>query len=88
MYNACMVSVQIRDIPEQVKETLADVARSRGQSMQAYLKNLLEEDARRAGNITLLQQLRSIGGGQAAGSGEAAQELDAIRAERDRRNSA
>lgn len=83
-----MVSVQIRDIPEQVRDTLADVARSRGQSMQTYLRNLLEEDARRAGNIAMLQQLRSIGGGERAEAGAAAEELDAVRNERDRRNRA
>jgi hypothetical protein len=41
MYNAIMVSIQVRDVPEQVRDTLAEVARSRGQSMQAYLLSLL-----------------------------------------------
>jgi antitoxin FitA len=86
MYNACMVSIQVRDVPEQVRDTLAKVAKSRGQSMQAYLLALLEEDARRAGNVMLLKQVRETGGGYAAASGETAGELDAIRAGRDRRN--
>ena len=58
MYNAVMVSIQVRDVPEQVRDTLAEVARSRGQSMQAYLLALLEEDARRARNVMLLRQVR------------------------------
>ena len=86
MYNAVMVSIQVRDVPEQVRDTLAKVAKSRGQSMQAYLLALLEEDARRAGNVMLLKQVRETGGGYVATSSETAEELDAIRAERDRRN--
>ena len=58
MYNDAVVSIQVRDVPEQVRDTLAQVARSRGQSMQAYLLALLEEDARRARNVMLLRQLR------------------------------
>ena len=86
MYNAVMVSIQVRDVPEQVRDTLAKVAKSRGQSMQAYLLALLEEDARRAGNVMLLKQVRETGGGYLAGRGETAGELDVIRAGRDQRN--
>lgn len=81
-----MVSIQVRDVPEQVRDTLAEVAKSRGQSMQAYLLALLEEDARRARNIMLLRQVRQTGGGYVAAPGETADELGAIRAERDQRN--
>ena len=86
MYNAIMVSIQVRDVPEQVRDTLAEVARSRGQSMQAYLLSLLEEDARQARNVMLLRQVRETGGGYVAGAGETEAELDTIRAERDQRN--
>jgi len=86
MYNAVMVSIQVRDVPEQVRDTLAEVARSRGQSMQAYLLALLKDDARRARNVMLLKQVREMGGGYVAAPGEAAVELDAIRAGRDQRN--
>jgi antitoxin FitA len=86
MYNDCMVSIQVRDVPEQVRDTLAEAARARGQSMQAYLLSLLEEDARRARNVMLLRQVRETRGGYVAAPGEAAEELDAIRAERDQRN--
>ena len=81
-----MVSIQVRDVPEQVRDTLAEVARSRGQSMQAYLLSLLEEDARRARNVMLLRRVRETGGGDVAVSGETARELDAMRAGRDQRN--
>jgi antitoxin FitA len=86
MYNAVMVSIQVRGVPEQVRDTLAEVARSRGQSMQAYLLALLEEDARRARNVMLLKRVRETGGGYVAVPGETARELDAVRAGRDQRN--
>jgi antitoxin FitA len=86
MYNAVMVSIQVRDVPEQVRDTLAEVARTRGQSMQAYLRGLLEEDARRARNVVLLRQVRTAGAGYVGAPGESAAELGAIRDERDLRN--
>ena len=81
-----MVSIQVRDVPEQVRDTIADMARARGQSMQAYLLALLEEDARRARNVMLLREVRQAGGGYLAAPGETAAELREIRAERDQRN--
>lgn len=54
--------------------------------MQVYLRELLEEDARRANNVALLERVRAIGGGCAAAPGETARELDRARAERDHRN--
>jgi CelD/BcsL family acetyltransferase involved in cellulose biosynthesis len=86
MQNACMVSIQIRDVSEQVRDTLAEVARSQGQSMRVYPRNLPVESARRAANIALLKKVRSIGGGYVAESGEIAREITTIRAKRDRRN--
>jgi len=54
--------------------------------MQVYLRELLEEDARRANNVVLLRRVRSLGGGYDAEAGDAAREIAEIRAERDRRN--
>ena len=81
MYNAIMVSIQVRDVPEQVRDTLAEVARREG-IHAAYLLSLLEEDARQARNVMLLRQVRETGGGYVAAAGETEAELDAIRAER------
>jgi hypothetical protein len=81
-----MVNIQIRDVSEQVRVALTQAARSRGQSMQVYLKCLLEEEARRATNVALLDRLRAMGGGYAGAPGETARELDAIRGGRDLRN--
>jgi hypothetical protein len=40
------VALQIRDVPEEVRDALAGAAAARGQSMQAYLLNLVTEEAR------------------------------------------
>lgn len=85
---ACVVDIQIRDVPEPTRKALAEMARARGQSMQAYVRALLDEHARRAGNVALLRQVRAVDGGCVTRPGETASELDALRAERDARNSA
>lgn len=85
MYSAGMVNIQIRDVPEQVRDVIAASARARGQSVQAYLRDLLEEDARRAGNVALLRRARDAGPGYVAAPGETASEIAGMRAERDRR---
>lgn len=86
MYYACMVNIQIRDVPEQVRDVLAASAKSHGQSMQVYLLSVLEEDARRANNVALLRQARRAGPGYVSAPGETASEIAEMRAERDRRN--
>ena len=56
MYNACMVALQIRDVPVDVRDRLAEFASARGQSLQAYLLALVTRDAERADNLTLLNR--------------------------------
>ena len=41
------VALQIRDVPEEVRDAIAKRAAEKGQSMQAYLLELLSDDARR-----------------------------------------
>jgi len=43
-----MVTIEIRDVPEDVFHALAVAAESRGQSLQDYLLSLLEEAAEHA----------------------------------------
>ena len=40
------VALQVRDVPEEVRDALAEAAAARGQSMQAYLLDLVVEEAR------------------------------------------
>jgi hypothetical protein len=49
MYSACMtVALQIRDVPDDIRDLLAEQAKSRGQSMQAYLLDLVTREAQLA----------------------------------------
>jgi hypothetical protein len=82
MYTAGMVNIQIRDVSEQVRDGLAERAHARGQSMQVYLRNLLEDDARRGKNGVLLNEMASRGGGCVSEPGETAREVEALRADR------
>ena len=47
MHNACMTLIQIRDVPETVRDELAKKAAAAGQSMQAYLLGELTKLAER-----------------------------------------
>lgn len=83
MENACMVALQIRDVPDEVRDILADRARQLGQSLQGYLLELVKSEAERAGNIALLQRFEGRADGVESARSETVRELDAARAERD-----
>ena len=51
------VALQIRDVPEATRDGLAAMAAARGQSMQAYLLNLVTEEVRLARNAQLFDEL-------------------------------
>lgn len=82
MYNACMVALQIRDVPEEVRDVLAERARVRGQSLQAFLLNLVEAEARRAQNVSVLARFAGRTDGVRTEPGQTAAELAADRADR------
>lgn len=63
MYSACMVALQIRDVPPAVREALAREARRRGQSLQAYLLDIVEAEAARRDNVDLITAVVELGGG-------------------------
>jgi len=85
MYYACMVALQIRDVPEDVRRTLAEQAARRGQSLQAFLLNLVSDEARRASNLAVLGRFADRTDGSALSAAEMVRSLDEARAERDRR---
>lgn len=68
MYYACMVAIQIRDVPVDVRDRLAGLARARGQSLQAYLLALVTRDADRVENLALLGRFSDRTDGTHAGS--------------------
>lgn len=51
------VALQIRDVPEETRDALASMAAARGQSMQAYLLNLVTDEVRLARNAQLFDGL-------------------------------
>jgi hypothetical protein len=75
MHNECMVALQIRDVPEEVRDALAAEARARGQSLQAYLLELVETQARRLRNTSLLDRFAGRSDGSRSLPGESAAEL-------------
>lgn len=78
-----MVALQIRDVPEDVRDVLTERARVRGQSLQAFLLSLVQEEARRSRNIALLQRFEGRVDGSRLTSDEVTRALDEARTERD-----
>lgn len=51
MHSACMtVSLQIRNVPENTRDRIAEQARRQGKSVQAYILELIEREARFSDN--------------------------------------
>jgi len=58
MYGCRMtVALQIKDVREEVRDALAARAAARGQSMQTYLRELLEREYRAERNKRLFESL-------------------------------
>ncbi|GAA1101258.1 hypothetical protein ACFQXA_12470 [Nocardiopsis composta] len=89
MHNADMgVVITVRDVPEQVREALADEARRQGKSLQAFLLGVLEQQARFSGNRQILAEIeRELAAGGGAGP-DAPDAADLIRAARPGENGA
>ncbi|GAA3365683.1 hypothetical protein GCM10020366_66560 [Saccharopolyspora gregorii] len=77
-----MVALQIRDVPEDVRDTLVDRARAQGQSLQAYLLSLVEAEARRSENRAVLSRFSGRSDGSRVAAGDTADELRGMRDER------
>ena len=83
MHNACMPLIQIRDVPEAVRDELARKAAAAGQSMQAYLLGELTKLAERPSMAEIVRRAQ----GRARSSGSTVTMDDAVaavRAARDR----
>lgn len=80
------MTLTIRDVPDDVREALTLDARERGQSLQAYLLDLLQREAGFRRNRDLIAEIRrnlALGGGAHLGPDDAAEAVRAARAERD-----
>jgi antitoxin FitA len=79
------VTVTVRDVPEDVREALAGAARTRGQSLQAFLLGVLNQQAAFANNAQLLTNVANdlaVTGGAQADAPDAATLLEQARAQR------
>lgn len=85
MYSACMVALQIRDVPDEVRDQLVERARAQDQSLQAYLLALVEADARRARNRDTLSRFAGRRDGSRLNKAQAASAVRAGRAGREAR---
>jgi antitoxin FitA len=52
-----VVTLTIRDVPDEIRDTLARAARDRGQSLQAYLMSLLSQQAAFSRNAQVLSEI-------------------------------
>ncbi len=78
-----MVAVQIRDVPEEIRDRLADIAMERGQSLQAYLLDLVTDEVRRRDNVAVLQKFSQNSYGTRLSHADVLGVLRAERAARD-----
>ena len=57
MYSECMSYLQIRDVPDAVRDVLADRAREKGQSLNMYLRDVVIREASFVNNRALIDQV-------------------------------
>ncbi|MQA88529.1 MAG: hypothetical protein GEV03_28930 [Streptosporangiales bacterium] len=81
-----MAVLTIRDVPDDVRDVLSRDARERGQSLQAYLLNVLERQADFSRNRQLIAEIDrdlSRGGGAGPDAPDSAELLDQARTRQD-----
>jgi len=78
-----MVALQIREVPEELRDRLSELARQRGQSLQAYLFDVLRDEARRQDNLAALDRFSQGAYGTQLSPSDIHGALDAERAQRD-----
>lgn len=77
-----MVNLQIREVPEGVRDALAERAREEGKSLQGYLLGLVVREASFNQNRTIIADLASWTTGTGVTPDDALDALAAARAER------
>lgn len=81
--NERMVTLRIRGVPESLRDALVKEAKERRQSLPAYLLELIETRADRAGSDSPFAKFAGRNDGVRTLPGEIAAELAAERAERE-----
>ncbi len=77
-----MVALQIRDVPDDVRDALLERARKRGQSLQAFLLSLVEAEALRSRNLALLERFAGRTDGSSVTATAATEAVERARIER------
>ena len=77
------VALQIRDVPEEVRDVLAERARERGVSLQVYLLELVKQDAVALRNAKLVKRFMGRSDGTTLDRFEVQRAIDEAKAERD-----
>lgn len=54
------LALQIRDVPEEIRDLLAKQAAAKGQSMQAFLLDMVHREAQLAINVEMFERTRDI----------------------------
>ena len=75
--------MQIRGVSEEVRQVLAERAEARGQSLQAFLLWLVEEEAHRSRNRALLERFKGRNDGSRMSADQAVEEIAQLRRERE-----
>lgn len=78
-----MTAIQIRDVPDDVRDALAEQARSAGRSLQGFLLDLVTVQARRSRNVAILAEFAGRTDGTTSPAGTTAEELRSLREERE-----
>ncbi len=78
-----MVALQIRDVPDHVRQTLAVQASRRGQSLQSFLLKLVTDEANRSANVAILTRFADRNDGSSLSAADLSHLIDEARAERD-----
>ncbi|RMI13614.1 FitA-like ribbon-helix-helix domain-containing protein [Cellulomonas triticagri] len=74
-----MVAIQIRDVPEDVRDVLTRRARAKGQSLQAYLRDVVLREASFENNLAVLDSIAARRPGSAATGDDVLDALDRAR---------
>jgi plasmid stability protein len=77
-----MVAIQIRGVPDEVRDALSRRAHAQGQSLQAFLYDVVVREASFANNIAVLDSLASWRSGSTASAQDVLDVLDEARRER------
>ncbi|WP_322761696.1 hypothetical protein [Frankia sp. Cr2] len=77
-----MVALQIRDVPEEIRDRLAAIALERGQSLQTYLLDIVRDEVRRRDNLAVLERFSRGSYGTNLALGDIVNTLRAERAAR------